>query len=362
MATTPVAADYLVAVSATKVPAPSTSDTIGVPVVLTPDPLDGVNTEVLYTSATQVATSLAALEISALTAVMLTNGLGQNARAAGVLAAAYDTGAAETPVTAIERTISNGWNPGVFALSSRVVATQSLVSAWIAADTLRKSQYLHVVQSSEAGLLTTGKPAALSDCEIFNTKMLYHDDDTVGLDGAFMGFLAGINLSQGPAASTLTLTGTDAAVVTTAETNFLLANDGATLLSKDHGAAASLNQIVGMDAYDGSDWSASVTLVYAGRQVRAALLDLRQTLSLTGRPLKAGNTGIALAEAAANGPLAQMAAAGHFEPQETAPDGYTLAGRVGTYNSETAIVVDIVLYIAGEVLTVSVPIIGQEVS
>lgn len=359
MALPPVAADTLVSVTTTKVPAPTTSESFGVPCLITTDVLDGSSRYLEFTTVEGIDAAETATYISSATAAAARLVLNQDQRPVSMAVINYI--APEVPSDGLEDAIGEGLDVGAFELRSATEATINTLATWLAASASRKSRYLMVFQTADSGAYGGSKPAALTACEQLGVKGFYSADAQY-LAAAYLGKLSGHRLvgspTAGPVGSQVRITGvTPTTALTAANLAALAANDFAVLQPMDHGASATERIIVGTKAYDGSDWSSSVSLVYAGRQCRAAALGVWMDHAISGTALKANGNGIAEAEAAIYAVLKPMADAGHFTPNAVAPLGFSVTGSV----SGTIVVVDVVLYLAGEATSFSVPIVGQEV-
>lgn len=364
MAAIPTFAARAIAVSATVIPAPEVSDTIGVPCLITTDPLDGASRYLLFSTTTAIDAAEDASEIGSGTAAALRLALGQDQRPTQIAVITYDPTppANEAPSDGLQDAINEGLDVGVFQLASNTEATINTLATWLAADAARKARYLMVFQTSDSSAYGGSKPAALADCEQLGVRGFF-SADTEYLATAYMGKLAGRRMvgsaSAGPAGAQARILGvTPTTTLTESQLNNLATYGFGVLQPLDDGASATQRMIYGTLSYDGeTDWSSAVSLVYAARQCRAAALGVWQAHGISGIPLKANALGIAEAEAAIQAVLQPMATAGHFTPTETAPLGYLIAGSV----SGTVITVDVTLYLAGEATSFSVPIVGVEV-
>lgn len=358
MALSPVAADSLISVTTALIPGPSTSATLGVPTIITTDGLGG-SRFAQYSTAAAVDAAVTAGDIAAATGDAVKTALAQDQVPASVAVVRYDPVGppAETPSDGLEDAISLGLDVGAFLLLDRTDATQDTLATWLAADTQRRSRYVMIIQSNSGDFLTPSKPAALTNAEQFGVRMVYHQTDTEYLDCAYLGRLGGARLDRGPTAAKVRIAGVTIANVTAAEQANVAANDCGLLLPLDYGATAAQRILLGEESYDGSDWKSAVSLVYASRQCRAALSDLWLEYTTKGDPIPADARGISIAEAACEGVIAPMASADHFSPTLEYPQGYGISGSV----SGSTITVDITLSLAGEVQTISVPLIGEEI-
>lgn len=359
------AEDSLVSVTGTIVQTVTPSGTLGDVLHVTQDTLDGSAVQI-FTSAAAAATALALSQISQRTHDMIVAALGQGVTRPGrVYAATYDPSASptpETPADAIQAALNAGWTGAVIMDNLHTDAVSEAIASWIAADSQRQAQYLYIAQSDEAGLLTSGKPAGLADCQIYNVRMCYHSDDDEPMAGALAGITAGYAVQGGPigARSVLRSVASDSANVTSAELAFLLDNDASAAL--EYGRTLSQVLSVGESAYDGSGWSGAVSLAYTCRRVREALASLWLRQAGLSRAIKADLTGRALAAGAVGAVLTELAQAGHYTPTEALPDGYSYSTRISGSGGSAQIVVDVTVQLGLEARSISVPVIGQEVT
>ena len=362
MALPPVAADTLVAVSVSIIPAPETSASFGTPCVLAPDTLDGAR----YMrfggagAADAIAAALTATYISASTAAMLTAMISQDQVPEYVAVIRYTS--PEVPSDGLEAAIGEGLDVGIFLLNSVTEATINTLATWLSASAARKARYMMVFQTADSSAYGGTRPSALAGCEQLGVIGFYSADDAY-LAAAWAGKASGRVLvgqqDAGPVAlQARILTVTPTTGLTAANIAALAANSFAVLQPSDHGAGATSRIVVGTKAYDGvTDASSAVSLVYAGRQCRAAALGVWMRHAISGIAFKANASGQAEAEAAIYAVIKPMADAGHFTPVDAAPLGFTITSSI--VNSR--VVVRVVPYLAGEARGFDVPIVGEEV-
>lgn len=360
MALPPVAMDTLYEGTVTFVPGPATSDTLGIPVIISTDPLDGSSRYLEFTSAQEVADALAATYISASTAGQATAAFAQTLAPATLAVVRYDTGASEAPSDGLEAAIGLGLDVGPFMLNSTVEATQNTLALWLAADSERAARYPMIIQSADTGLYGGSKPVALAGAEQPGIRMIY-SADAAYTSGAYLGVLSGVNLRQGPTAAKARILTIATATLTAAQRNSLFTNDVSALLPLDYGASATQRILMGEKAYDGTGWSGAVSAIYASRELRAVMAALWLEYAITARPIPADQRGIDLASAAADGVLGPLAAVGHWTPVAAAPRGYLIEGSIQTSGDDKIILLDITVYVALEAHSISVPLICREV-
>lgn len=355
--TTPAAALSLVIVTASLLPAPTTSSTLGVPVILTNDTLEGggAGSYMSFSSAAEVAASLAASEIGSTTAANLTAALAQTIRPPAIYVVTY---AAGVPSDALQLAIDGGLDVGVFMLQSTSESAQELLAVWLSSDAQRASRYMMIAQSADTGLYGGSKPASLSDLEQLGCRVFYASD-AEPLAAAYLAILTGFVLAQRPIGARSRVLGVGLTTLTASQAANVLANDAGYLAPQDAGSSASRYTLMGTRAYSGDDWSSAVSLIYAARQVRAALSDLWARYEANSWQLPANDNGIQVATAAAAGPLDAMRAAGHFSVTSTYPQGYRIDGSIQSSGSDRYILLDVWLSFAAEAIRIQVAITGE---
>jgi len=355
--TVPFAAATLVLVTASLIPAPTTSSTLGVPVILTPDTLegDGAGSYMSFSSAAEVAAALAASEISSTTAGNLTAALAQTIRPPAIYVVTYGVG---VPSDALQIAIDGGLDVGVFMLQSNTESAQETLAVWLSSDSQRKSRYMMIAQSADTGLYGGSKPASLSDLEQLGCRVFYAAD-TEHLAAAYLAILTGFQLAERPIGARSQILGVGLTPLTASQATNVRANDAGYLAPQDAGSAASRYTLMGTKAYSGDDWSSAVSLIYAARQVRAALSDLWARYEARSWQIPANADGIALASGTAAGPLEEMRAKGHFNVTSTYPQGYRIDGSIATSTDGPYILLDIWLSFAGEAIRIQVAITGE---
>jgi hypothetical protein len=228
------------------------------------------------------------------------------------------------------------------------------------------NRWLHpiVVESSNAGLVTSGKPAALDGCEIETARMLLTGDN-LGTAGAFAGRVTALGWLPGPVAAEQRLLGVDLFGPTEAQFAFAQANDVGVVLPLQVGSAATQRIVRGVTSYGGVSWKAATTMAYAVKRVRDAVIALFLRKSIQGRPLEATAVGVGEVEGSIGAVLMDMFNAGHFTPgpigvapQEVyLPEGF----RVSTTIASPNLLVTITLRIGQEVDTVTINFQGEVV-
>ena len=356
----PVAATQLLTIDIDITQAARTSAFLGYFCILTSDTLTGggAGSYQAFTSAQDVATALAASEISSTTATNLLAALGQDEQPARVYVITYGVGA---PSDALDIAIAAGLDVGVFMLQSTTESAQELLGVWLGADNARKTRYVFVVQSADTGLYGSGKPASLDDCELFGVRMIYSADAEPAA-AAFGGRLAAANLQNGPTISTYRLAQVDPTTATASQITELNTNDVGYVLNLDAGSDSTQRRLMGTRSYDGSDFSGAVSLIYMARQLRAVLLAWWLDLSARGAILPADMRGRSAAEAKAQEVLGPLAAVGYWSTSAAMPQGYTISSAITTNGDGDAVIqlyVDV--QIARQVVSIAVNIQGTEV-
>ena len=309
-----------------------------------------------------VATLLTATKITAQGAVDLTAMFAGSRRPATIWVASYDD-ATQTPATAAGVLEAEQVSFGLINTESRVSADLAALAAWADADEVRQWSHPLIVQSAEAGLLTSGQPAALAALQLSTVRVHYHSDSTQPQAAREAGYVSGFPLVRGPVAGRLRQSGT-LPVVTVPEAAFARANFAVLLEAEGYGASAA-QRLLGMtSAYSGAGWTGAVTIVYAVQRMSAALLGVVSRYAVLGTPLFASPDGSGVAGIAASAELASMFEAGHFQPgtaglapnEVALPQGFqVLPSRVGTQ-----ILLDVTLLIGVEAVTLRLSVRGEE--
>ena len=311
---------------------------------------------------TAVATLLTATKITAQGAVDLTAMFAGSRRPATIWVASYDD-ATETPATAAGVLEAAAIDFGAITTESRVSADIAALGTWVDATQEREWSHPLFVQSAEAGLLTSGQPAALAALQLSTVRVHYHSDSTQPQAAREAGLVSGYPLVSGPVGARPRLAGT-LPVVTSAEAAFARANFAVLLESEGYGASASQRLLGLTRAYKGTGWTGAVTLIYAVRRMTAALQAVVSRHAILATPLFASPEGIGEASAAVSAALANMASVGHFlagtagvAPNDVAlPQGFRVVGS----RSGTEILLDITLLIGLEAETLRLKVDGEE--
>jgi len=319
-------------------------------------PISGDITTV--SSAAGVATLLAATQISAQAAADLTAAFSQSAAPASIWIATYDS-STEDPTDAIDRMEAAENSYGPIGQESRSNTNNALIGTWLAADVLRRWSHPACLQSSEAGLLTSGKPAGLASCEQDGVAMHYHSADAQPQAAAHMGLIGGFPLASGPMALRARIAGVTLPAATTAERAFALANDACLLNAEARGASASQRLIDQTKSYGDSSWTSAITVMYAVQRMQAALQAVVSRHAALATPLYATPDGAAECTAAVTEQLAALAAVGHFTPGVTGnvafPDGYRVVASV----TGTTITLTVTLRLGQEATSIALSVVGE---
>ena len=357
-----IAATFLLDLSVTLVAAPQVSNNLGIPVILTDDTLEGggAGTYMAFTSTTAVADALAASKIASATAAALNAALGQDARPTAIYVVTYGSGGgAVAPYAALTTAIEAGLDVGAFLLATTSESALETLATAYAADE-RRARMVMLAQSADTGLYGGSKPASLDALEDSGIRVFY-SSDTQYIAPAYLGRLTGQDLTEGPPGATFRPLGVAPPTLTEAQLTNLLANDASAVAKQDYGATATERITLGVKAYDGSSWVASVVCRYVCRQLYAVLLALWQQHAISGIALQANAVGMAEIAAAAQGVLAPLASVNYFTPVAAAPTGYTITPGTASDDGGAYLTLDVTLYIGREAYRISVPITGQEV-
>lgn len=352
-----------IGLSVSLIPAAVTAAGLGAPLYVcieSSTPISGDITSVA--SATDVATLLAATKISAQAAADLTAMFAQDDTPALVYVATYDTGATEDPTDALDRAEAAELDFGPIAQESRSNTNNELVGAWVAASAWRLWSHPVVLQSSEAGLITSGKPAGLADCEISACIMHYHGTDAQPQAAAHCGVIGGFALAQSPMAFQKRLLGVTLPSLTSAQRAFAIANDVCTLIPLGAGASASQRLIQQTHTYSGDSGTSVITLMYTVRRLVAALQAVVERHAISGVPLFATAIGAGEVRSACTGVLAELAGtdpphftAGTASDGEALPDGW----RVTTSISGSEITASVTLLLGQEATRINLSLTGE---
>jgi hypothetical protein len=312
-------------------------------------------------SAADAAALLTAGNIDADTNRQLQAAYSQGLNPGTIVVATYPNG--EGPADAIGRVEAAGIPYGIVTLGNAGDTAVQALGTWNATGANR---WLHpiVVESSNAGLLTSGKPAALDDCELETARMLLSASN-LGMAGAFAGRVTALGWLLGPVAAEQRLLGVSLPAITSAEFAFANANDVGVLLPLDVGSGASERVVRGVDGYGGVSWKAATTVGYAVKRVRDAMVSLFARKAIQGRPLEANSVGVSEVEGTIGAVLMDMYNADHFTPgpvgvapQEVSlPEGF----RIDTVIASPNLAVTLTLRVAQEVNIVTINFEGEVV-
>lgn len=357
----PVAAQVLLATSWTLVPAPATSNSLGIGALITTDGLNSAR-YMTFTTVEAIDAAETATYISSDTAMRLQAMLGQGKRPGTVAVVKYDPTSPspnEAPWDGMLAALEAGLNVGVFSLVSatesvqETLATSFLASAW--ADRM-----LMVVQSADTGLYGGSKPASLDACENDRIRVVY-SDDAQPTAAAIIGMLCGKDMLLGPAPARVQLLDCTVPSLTITQRDNILANDASVLQNLDYGASADERILLGETGYAGKSWSAAATLTYINRQCRALLLAWIMEKAAADEIIPANQAGGSLAIAQVSPLFAALASVGHFTPVSTSPDGYLLSASIVSTDAGQVVTLTGTVWIAREAHSFAVAVTGREV-
>jgi hypothetical protein len=286
-------------------------------------PISGDLTSV--SSAEDIATLLAATQITAQAATDLGAAIQNGAPIVYVATYDHDAGSPETPDDALDRA-NAAIDFCLIAQESRSNADNETVGTWLNASSLRRWTHIACLQSGEAGLLTSGRPSALEDCELPTVQIEYHGTATEPQAAAVLGRMAAQALTVSPLARRLRILGVALTTITSSQLAFAKANGAGVLLPVGDGSAASDRQIDQTLMYDGSQGAPVYSIVYSVRRMLSEVKALLSARGISGVPIRADRTGAASVDTALNAALAPMARVGHFLP-----------GRAGTAPNDRAL-------------------------
>jgi hypothetical protein len=351
-----------ISLSVSLIPATVASAGLGDPLYVAIEaatPISGELTTVA--SATDVATLLAATKISAQAAVDLTAMFAQDHAPSLVYVATYDS-ATEDPTDALNRAEAAETDFGPFTQESRSDTNNELVGAWVAASVWRLWSHPAVLQSALAGLIASGKPAGLADCEISACIMHYHNTAAQPQAAAHCGEIGGFAFAESPMALQKRLLTVTLPTLTSAERAFAIANDVCTLIGLGAGASASQRMIQQTHMYSGDSGTSVLTLMYTVRRLVAALQSVVERHAISGVPLFATSIGAGEVRSAIATVLAELAGTDppHFT-SGTASDGDALPDgwRVETSILGSEITATVTLLLGQEATAINLSLIGE---
>lgn len=344
-------------ITTTLLPRAGVGVTLGTPVILSADTLEGggAGSFMTFTTSTEVAAALAASQITSTTATNLDAALGQEFAPASVVVCTYGVGA---PADALDILIATGSvNVGIIYLQTATETVLETFAAWWTASAQRRARYFWAVQSADTGLYGGSFPTSLDALTALDCCRLFYSDDAQPTACAWMGLASGINMAQGPQGAFVRLLGVAVPTLTESQKTNLLANNVSYVDKLDEGSGASERVAMGITAPSGKDLSAQLRLMYAARSIRTAEKALLLRVATLGGIIQRNLGGISQVEAPAEGVMKALAGVGYWTPTETYPDGYQVVGEV----SDNDITLNVYCVIAGEVETITVPITGEEV-
>lgn len=351
-----------ISLSVSLIPATVASSGLGAPLYVCIEaatPISGDLTSVA--SATDVATLLAATKISAQAAADLTAMFAQDDTPDLVYVANYNS-STEDPADALDRAELAETDFGPIAQESRSDTNNELIGAWLSASVWRLWSHPFCAQSSLAGLIASGKPAALADCEISACFMHYHGTDAQPQAAAHAGVIGGFAFADSPMAIQKRLLTITLPSLTSAQRAFAIANDVCTLNALGAGASASQRLIQQTRSYSGDSGTSVLTLMYVVRRLVAALQSVVERHAISGVPLFATAIGEGEVRSAIAPILAELAGTEppHFTSGTTSdgdalPDGW----RVETSVLGSEITATVTLLLGQEATAINLSLIGE---
>lgn len=356
----PTVVQSSVVINVTLIPAADSSTSLGDLVMVVPQGAVAGGNVFTVNSAADVAALLSATNITAAGAEAINLALSQSPRPSVVRVVTYVLAALGTGLAFIDAQAS--WNPGVIMVFGFNGDAGDITDLGNYIDNHRWSS-LFVTESDLAGLIGSGKPAALAELELDEVALFYVPDDT---DGTSPGacFAARIAAKQlvgsggGPAAARLRLQGADAVTLTSTELSNLLANDGLVTLQLDAGNSASERVVMGTKGYAGNGITPVVSMLFAVKSIRAAISGLILAKAIEGKPILSTASGVAEVEQVVIDRLQPMADAGHFVIDADYPLGYSVVGSV----SGDEMTIDVYLRLPQEVRQFTFNVTGEIVS
>lgn len=344
-------------ITTTLLPRAGVNVTLGTPVILSSDTLEGggAGTFMSFSTPTAVAAALAASQIVSTTATNLNAALGQEFAPASVVVCTYGAGA---PADALDILIATGSvDVGIIYLQTVTETVLETFAAWWTASAQRRARYFWAVQSADTGLYGGTFPASLDLLTAFDCCRLFYSDDAQPTACAWMGLASGINMAQGPQGAFDRLLSVTVPTLTESQQTNLLANNVSYMDKLDDGSGASERVAMGITAPSGKDLSAQLRLMYAARSIRTVEKALLLRQATLGRPIQRNLGGISQVEAPAEGVMKALADVGYWTPTAAYPTGYLVEGEV----SGNDITLNVYCVVAGEVETITIPITGEEV-
>lgn len=335
------------------VPAAPVSIGLGALAVLTPRGTTPISGDVATVrSAAEVATLLAADGITAAGANALNAALAQGAIPGPIYVITYAT----DPAVAASLIESGNLPVGVITSTATSDGDLDALADWRAVG-VRSQRYAMVLESRNADLLTTGKPAALDALEQLGLFVIRGADADIGNAAAWAVRLASYPLGvEGPVSTRLRLLGRPVSDVTTAEYGFLAANDASAILPLDDGAGATQRYTTAVVDYSGTDGSAAIGAIYALKRVREAFAAFIAREYTAGRVISTSRASLDGIEAVCSAPLEALLGLGFFSGDETLPP-YTVSATA----TGAAVTVLIGLRIAGQVETFTISVTAEVV-
>lgn len=288
-------------------------------------PISGEITAV--TGPNDVADLLDATQISAQAAADLNAMFAQTFSPPVVYVATYD-GSTEDPADALDRFEASQTVFGFTTPETRADAGLVAIAGWIAATPWRQWSVKAHLQTDEAGILTSGKPAGLAALEIPAVTLHWHSADAQPQAAAAAGLYSAYPMVERPTGLHFALRGITLPTVTNAQRVFARSNHAVVLQVLGAGVSSQTLQMDQTLQYSGDSMSAVYSLSYTLIRSVAALQQLVVRKSTAGEVLFATQVGAGEVRAALLAPLSALATAGYYVPGliagEPAPDGYSL--------------------------------------
>lgn len=281
----------------------------------------------IVTGLEDIESLLIAAQIDAQAAADLTAAFAQSAPPDQIYVATYDSGS-EDPTDALDAMVSAGNAFGVIAQESRTDTDNALVGAWLDASVDRRWRMVAVLQTESSDIVTSGKPSALSDCEVVSVIMCAHSKSEEPMAAAVAGAIAGHRMTVKPLPLHIQIQGVELPEYTSAEIAFAQANDACVLVPAGTGASASIRLLDQTRTYAGYEAAAVFTLIYLAARCIVALSDMAANKAARYDILRADAAGATEVRGVLDVPCAALAA--------TSPSHFT-AGSIGSGADEVAL-------------------------
>lgn len=309
------------------------------------------------TSVADVDALLLATNITADGAAALEVALAQSPRNVAIRVVTYATTAFAAAFALLQA--QTAWDIGVIAIRgvNDVTADITAIGAFVAANPYK---YLVVMESPNADLLTSGKPAALDDLERDEVAMMRV---VAASSGTSQGAGAGsvwaakplVGAAGGPCPARIRVANVDALGLTSTQAGFLLANDAMGVEQLDAGTSSTERLVLGTKTYNGNGLTPVVSMIYAVKQIRAFIANFILSKASSATVILNTPQGQAEVVSVVDQALSAMVAAGHFVQSVALPLGYSVATSV--VNDDIAVVVT--LQLPQEIQTFSFVVDGE---